>query len=1071
MNSLGLWLYFENYQKINFPKHLEIEIASMSSDWIIAVSSEKNLWICNHHMITIPGCLPFSDEVIEISCNLGLALILTVKGEVWLWGEDMNKSNLYDIEGVFKSETPIKMQKFSNSPIISISLGNNHAGAVCSEGFLYTWGKGNDGELGYEAIKSSAPGRVESANIFKAKQVLCGNGYTGICTQGGFLYIFGSGVQCECGGISGFPYTIPSLEEYYVKKAYTSPFGIIVITDAFKCYIVKGCLCLTNLRANKNIEHIATCNEGICGLTRDKRNIYVWTKITEKEWEVCLYKIETSKVDLIISGLGDSICILGENIDRIPGRIISSPTSCEASPISLRDNDKKAFEQLFGAFNIEMQTTKENIQKDEGGKTMLHALNKIIGNYFRKIKEYSYLQWIYKRAYASTYTPSILSKIIQRITILDKSFAFQAVYKFSRLYGNKNGKSKLSSSAAIKMRHFIKKIFINHIFKRFFNKKSLYHNETKYYQGINVLNNMVNLQSFKVILKILKNSNKKLYLKASVVLASKKLLKKMFINVIEKVSEYNQSFRSHTNPIYVAANLIKKSIFYKKEKYFKRWHNTKAKKSHTIDDFIKITNENSNAALILVVTLGKVIKRLYKPLLNSIIPIKSSHKLKYGIYLLSSCISKIQSKNISYSFNSIIRQKNKPHSIEILFNILTALLRSRASSIFQSFKMFLINKKNKNMIKIILILQAIQEKIKYRQVIRGYNSFKRCIFNKSIISDFGSEKSFSMQSMLKVLTSINSDSPILDFNSEFLSYTQHSGIDSALNLERKSSLHNFQLTLTKKFSDKLTQESKSSVVNKSKAINDKLKGKESVKEKRLAYAEALKERQKKKNNTKSAKEIGISLTSRKKHLTVIEKKETCDSLIGVQKWKIMKYKNGSIALFKVICKVIYLRARYPFNKLKYFITNTGEICKEKSIVLHKVNQDLSINANIGIKNIESIKGDNHKECTKRKSKELIINTAASKYNPTTNISKLNLISIESPIESPIITIQEDATKSSSCSALEPETSCIKEVNPFSTNNWKVKLYALGLNKLARTIKAFLLKKIKNFSAGTKNNLS
>ena len=221
----------------------------------------------------MPSFNPFHQKISEICCNSGMALLLTSNGEVWLYGEDLTESNLFCLEGIYKSSVPIKIQ-ISNTFVASASMSSHHAGIVCSEGSLYTWGKGENGELGYESNKESVPTRVENANIFKSKQVICGTNYTGICTQGGFLYIFGFGEQCECGGINGYPYTIPALEEYYVVKAYSSIFGIVVLTDTEKCYISNGCLCLTNLRANKKIEYIATCEQGICGLTKDKKVLY-----------------------------------------------------------------------------------------------------------------------------------------------------------------------------------------------------------------------------------------------------------------------------------------------------------------------------------------------------------------------------------------------------------------------------------------------------------------------------------------------------------------------------------------------------------------------------------------------------------------------------------------------------------------------------------------------------------------------------------------------------------------------------------------------------------------------------
>ena len=53
-------------------------------------------------------------------------------------GEDANKSGLFGQENVYQSNFPIKMNNFSQNKIISLSLSEFHAAAVCIEGLLYT---------------------------------------------------------------------------------------------------------------------------------------------------------------------------------------------------------------------------------------------------------------------------------------------------------------------------------------------------------------------------------------------------------------------------------------------------------------------------------------------------------------------------------------------------------------------------------------------------------------------------------------------------------------------------------------------------------------------------------------------------------------------------------------------------------------------------------------------------------------------------------------------------------------------------------------------------------------------
>ena len=133
-------------------------------------------------------------------------------------------------------------------------------------------------------------------------------------------------------------------------------------------------------------------------------------------------------------------------------------------------------------------------------------------------------------------------------------------------------------------------------------------------------------------------------------------------------------------------------------------------------------------------------KRTFRFFLTCLRPRNS--KLRYGLFLITSCIIRIRNKQKSYSFNNIIRLKNKLDCLEGFMNSLGIYYRSQLSSSFQSLRTFSIGKLNRNIISFALMVQGFQEKIKYRQVIRGFNSFKSLLLSKSLGLDMVSESSF-----------------------------------------------------------------------------------------------------------------------------------------------------------------------------------------------------------------------------------------------------------------------------------------------------------------------------------------
>jgi alpha-tubulin suppressor-like RCC1 family protein len=83
--------------------------------------------------------------------------------------------------------------------VADISCGEEHAAFLSSEGHVYTWGFGHDGQLGH-SVKThlDTPKKVEGFP-FKAKKVVCGGGHTAIITDTNELFLFGRGRDGQLG--------------------------------------------------------------------------------------------------------------------------------------------------------------------------------------------------------------------------------------------------------------------------------------------------------------------------------------------------------------------------------------------------------------------------------------------------------------------------------------------------------------------------------------------------------------------------------------------------------------------------------------------------------------------------------------------------------------------------------------------------------------------------------------------------------------------------------------------------------------------------------------------------------
>lgn len=83
--------------------------------------------------------------------------------------------------------------------IVDISCGEEHAAFLTSEGHVYTWGYGHDGQLGHGTnTHLDAPKKIDKFAP-KAIKVVCGGGHTAILTDQNELYITGRGRDGQLG--------------------------------------------------------------------------------------------------------------------------------------------------------------------------------------------------------------------------------------------------------------------------------------------------------------------------------------------------------------------------------------------------------------------------------------------------------------------------------------------------------------------------------------------------------------------------------------------------------------------------------------------------------------------------------------------------------------------------------------------------------------------------------------------------------------------------------------------------------------------------------------------------------
>jgi alpha-tubulin suppressor-like RCC1 family protein len=114
---------------------------------------------------------------------------VALNGDLYTFGRG-HEGQLGHGDESYHQVIPRKVDLLSN--VISISCSFENTAAVTSDGKVYTWGDGTEGQLGYdtEGYNQDIPRVVEG--IPAANSVSCGFRFTAVVTQEGKLYTFGN---------------------------------------------------------------------------------------------------------------------------------------------------------------------------------------------------------------------------------------------------------------------------------------------------------------------------------------------------------------------------------------------------------------------------------------------------------------------------------------------------------------------------------------------------------------------------------------------------------------------------------------------------------------------------------------------------------------------------------------------------------------------------------------------------------------------------------------------------------------------------------------------------------------
>lgn len=107
---------------------------------------------------------PFSpDKPKELVCSSGFSAAVTESGAVYTWGSgEFGRLGYYD--ATRRQSVPKQIKELEKQNIKKVALGSYHCMALSADkGLVYTWGRGNSGQLGHGNVGSEDGPRLVSA--------------------------------------------------------------------------------------------------------------------------------------------------------------------------------------------------------------------------------------------------------------------------------------------------------------------------------------------------------------------------------------------------------------------------------------------------------------------------------------------------------------------------------------------------------------------------------------------------------------------------------------------------------------------------------------------------------------------------------------------------------------------------------------------------------------------------------------------------------------------------------------------------------------------------------------------
>jgi len=233
----------------------------------------------------------------KVVCGYHNTFGISTDGLVYGWGR--NENGQLGVGNTMNTPIPVNITHLNKITIVNIACGWQHSLALSNTGRLFSWGCGDEGQLGHgDNFELISPAEIKFFEKAQVTLIASGHSQSAAVTNDGTLYTWGHNSDCRLmNSHQSSSFYIPTLTEFHKYKTLSQE----PEEDLEICSVSMGSTHMCLVTANGKVFAAGRGSEGQLGkrLTSEMKNVLSFNHEVDEENEevLCSYLLQLDTFD------------------------------------------------------------------------------------------------------------------------------------------------------------------------------------------------------------------------------------------------------------------------------------------------------------------------------------------------------------------------------------------------------------------------------------------------------------------------------------------------------------------------------------------------------------------------------------------------------------------------------------------------------------------------------------------------------------------------------------------------------------------------------------------------------